>query len=461
MTVASPTVVIVSPPGLPGTVPNREGAGGMGTQTLQPDGFRYPPQLVACVTAALRQAGMPVTAIDATAEGLDVGSALARIASLRPDAVAAHVSWGTRNADRAFLAGLQSAWKSGRQSNERPLVVAFGPSASHMVDDLSDADTVLVGEPEGALAELLQRGLCGIRLPRRVSGFDLSLPDYESNGRLASLATVPAPAWDALPIDRYAFLTIQASRGCTGTCSWCPYVVAQGREFRVLAVNAVIDEIARLVEGYNRQRIVFRDPVAAHDQSRLRTLCRGLLRRRDLAAGRRFVWECESRPEHLTPGLLRLMAMAGCVAVKVGVETLSPALLSTTGRLLPGWDARQYKRHIEELVRAGARWGVAVRLFALVGLSGQSHDDGMDVARFCLGLGADLVEGGLTVHVATAYPGTTVDCDVTEDADALAREMAETVAKAGSELPTCGARLRRRFWRVLRRAGAVVEAVRA
>jgi len=61
-------VHLINPPSAPGTVANREGAGGMGTVYQGPKGFLYPPHTLAVVAGSLRDAGCPVRASDLVVE---------------------------------------------------------------------------------------------------------------------------------------------------------------------------------------------------------------------------------------------------------------------------------------------------------------------------------------------------------------------------------------------------------
>ena len=119
-------IVLVVPPGLPGTTPNHEGASGLGAVEPHEAGFRYAPHTVATMAAVLRDGGYEVTVLDATACGLDETAAVKAVLDARPRVVGVFVSWATREADQSFLRLLSAA---------RPmdvLVVACGVSVRLM-----------------------------------------------------------------------------------------------------------------------------------------------------------------------------------------------------------------------------------------------------------------------------------------------------------------------------------------
>jgi radical SAM superfamily enzyme YgiQ (UPF0313 family) len=416
---AEARVLLVIPPGLAGTTPNREGAAGLGTVSQGEQGFCYPPHTVAAVASALVAGGHSVVVLDAVAEGLSLAEkgrspaverVLALCAKSRVDLVGVFVSWATREADATFLMTLKRVRDEARlrgadgEGKVTP-VAAFGVGVAHMSEELLAADHVLEGEPELSFVALASRVAEGASLSWALTPHNLGQDGYDDEGLLSDLDALPFPAWDRLDHSLYPYLTVLGSRGCTGGCCWCPYVVAQGRRFRACSAERVVDELAHLVKHYAPPRIVLRDPVMAHDRGRVEALCAAIARHRTLAPGRNLLWECESRPEHLDPALLRRMNLAGCVGIKIGLETLDEELLATLGRLQPGWDGERYRRHLATVVRACQVTGIAPRLFALTGLPGQTAAMVAEVNRFAARLGV----ADLALQQLKRYPGHRLD----------------------------------------------------
>jgi len=178
-------------------------------------------------------------------------------------------------------------------------------------------------------------------------------------------------------------------------------VAVQGRRFRACSPARVLAELRELTQRYRPRRIVFRDPAFAHDRERVVRICRGILADPALRPGRTLKWECESRPEHFDRELLRLMSLAGCISVKVGLETTDAAVLTRQGRVAGSDQAASYLARVSELVRACARWGIACRLFALAGLPGQTLAAAQETARFAHALRPT----SFTVSALRHYPG--------------------------------------------------------
>jgi radical SAM superfamily enzyme YgiQ (UPF0313 family) len=388
-------IILVIPSGLPGSIPNREGASGLGGVTPEANAFRYPPHTVATVGAVLQEAGFDVVAVDAPALGYDLDECIDEVRGAKAALVGVFVSWATREADRLFLATLKKRVAS-------VPVVVFGPSAALAQDDLGDADHLLVSEPEMAFAALADCLLQGTdSLPRVVSPADLGVDGYDAQGRLTDLDALPFPAWDLLPIERYRYLTVLSSRGCGESCSWCPYVVAQGRRFRACSADRVVAELHEIVERYRPQRIVFRDPAFAFDSERVEEICGRIIGDRVLKPGKVLRWECESHPGHLDKRLLRLMSLAGCVSIKVGLETTDADLLLREHRVTAEDGAAEYLAHVGSLARECARLGISYRIFAMAGLPGQTAAMAQETAGFVRALRP----ASLSVKALKQYPG--------------------------------------------------------
>jgi radical SAM superfamily enzyme YgiQ (UPF0313 family) len=392
-------IALVIPPGLSGTTANPEGAAGLGAVEETPGAFRYPPHTVATVASVLRTGGDEVRIVDAEALGLDADGAVQAALDSEPELIGVFVSWATQESDRAYLAALRAKGALGVP------VVAFGPSTRHMPQALADADLILEGEAELAFGVLSRRALSEpAGLERVVTPEALGVPSYDAHGLLRDLNTLPIPAWDLVPLERYSCVSILNSRGCGEACNWCPYVVAQGRRFRACSPERVLSELRELVSRYQPRRIVFRDPAFAFDRARVEGICRAIRASRELHPGKDLLWECESYPEHLDSDLLGEMSLAGCMGVKVGLESTDAGLLYRGERVRAESDVSAYLAHVARLAGDCARKGIACRLFVMVGLPWQTVEAARETAVFVGTLPIDT----LTVKRFKGYPGLKV-----------------------------------------------------
>jgi radical SAM superfamily enzyme YgiQ (UPF0313 family) len=162
-------------------------------------------------------------------------------------------------------------------------------------------------------------------------------------------------------------------------------------------VANVLDELGWLADRFKPDRVVFRDPVFAHDEERVVELCEGIMRR-----GITLRWECESRPEHLNGSLLRLMQRAGCQWIKIGLETTDGTLLQSVGRLQHAHEVDAYLNQVAAVVSDCRSIGLNCRVFVMAGLAGQTEQSAQQTLRFL----GQLRPGALNVKACEPYPGT-------------------------------------------------------
>ena len=264
-------VTLVNPPSAPGTLANREGAGGLGTLHDLPGTFFYPPHTLATVAAVLRDAGHAVRAVDALVQEYaprDLADA---------DAVGVFISYASLDSDLAFLAAMRA------QTAAR--LIAFGPAMRFVGEQVlagAAVDAVLSGEAEGFFATLLRVASSDEsiwRTPRLWTPADVQAVGCDADGFVQNLDALPLPAWEFLPVEKYPLLTVLSSRGCPDLCAYCPYTAAQGHRFRSRSAESVLDELTWLCQRFHPARVVFRDPVFAYDRGRAVAICEGILRR--------------------------------------------------------------------------------------------------------------------------------------------------------------------------------------
>ncbi len=366
-------VLFVIPQGLPDIACHHEATSGMGAilplvrdSLSQSKPFLYPPHLGATCVSVAQNAGLKADLVDPFAEQLSLGESLARVVEARPRVLALLTSQGSAHADENWLRLWHSHGAGGR---ERPKVLLFGPSAHfHAQPWLTEglADAALVGEPEGAIAEALQ-GLIAGRLTGVVPCAALAPQAYDPSGLLTDLDRLPYPAWDRVRWHPYEMLTLLSSRGCPAGCHFCAYTVVQGHRTRFTAVERTLAEWTWLSEQIRPPYVMVRDPVFAASRARVEALCEGIVGR-----GLRVPWACESRPEHFDHELLRLMKAAGCVMIRVGLESGDPQLLVRIGRAddLPA--AQDYLAQARRVASSCDALGIRCRVFVMAGLPGES-----------------------------------------------------------------------------------------
>ncbi|MGQ9516737.1 MAG: B12-binding domain-containing radical SAM protein [Anaerolineae bacterium] len=432
-------VLLINPPSLPGTTVNREGAAGFGNQYPREGAFLYPPHTLAVCAAVLRDAGHTPAVLDAAAERLSPKEALDRAAAFDPQVLVMYMSWPAWEADKAFCRAARARFR------DVPLIV-IGTILRHAgfaEGAAGAADMVLVGEPERALPAAVEQVQRLSEGPAPITAVqELAPADYDAQGYLRDLASLPPPAWELTPWRRYGFLSVLSSRGCDRSCVYCPYVVGWGRTFRAAEPARVVEELRWLKERFGPARVMFRDPVFARSRDRVVGICEAI-RREHL----NVAWECESRPEHLDPELLSLMGRAGAVRAKIGLESIEPARLVRLGRISGEAQAEEYAAVAREAVAGCRDAGIRSHVYVMVGWQDALPGEIERLGMFLRELGADDV----SIKPAEVYPLTAWEGRAPVDAGAAERQAEELEQVLPPPAPKPRGSVLRRAWGIIRR----------
>ena len=235
-------------------------------------------------------------------------------------------------------------------------------------------DAVCIGESEGALLELvdyLQAGenptkiknLCFlqgekiIRNPLRplIQNLDtLPLPDKNLFYKSGAFSTT---------------LTTLSGRGCPYSCSFC--INSQWRDMyrglgpyvRRYSPERMIDELRYFIKRYPIKRINFQDDIFTMDKQWLTQFCESYSRLIGLP------FQCNGHPHFLSKETARLLKMAGCVSVCLGVQT---ARYDKRASLLVRPETNE---EIESAVALLKKYRIQVYLEYIFGLPGETIED--------------------------------------------------------------------------------------
>jgi len=389
-------VVLVNPPSPPEFRVSRGLMGGFG-MAVNPE-LLYPPIELAHVAAALLADGFEVTLHDADARGLDSAGALEAICAEGPDLVCLDSSSTSLDSDRQL-------GEAARRRLGVP-VAMLGAQVSYAPDDLfaeGGIDCAVRGEPEHTVLELARRtargepraGAAGLSW-RDGDGRVVHEPERE---KIADLDALPLPARQFLDNQAYRFpgitgpiTTVKSSRGCPLDCSFCGYVLVQGRRFRFRSPASVLAELTDIVRVHDVHHVIFRDPIFTVRKDRVREICEGILER-----GLELEWQCETSVGTLDPPLLERMAAAGCKHVSLGLESGSAAIQKAhcSSKLLD-------LDRAEEVFRACRRLGIETRGFCMIGFPEETPEMVEETIRLAERMDPDQVQ----FCAVTAYPGT-------------------------------------------------------
>lgn len=191
-------------------------------------------------------------------------------------------------------------------------VVMGGMHPSALPEEAAQhADAVVVGEAEGQWQQVFSDFAAG--RPRQF---------YRANQR-PELKDLPIPRRDLLPTNRYLTVNlVQTARGCPHTCSFCSVSPVFGRRYRFRPIPEVIEEIRSLRSRW----VAFPDDNIVANRSRAKELFEALM-----PLNLRWVGQGDLTMAR-DPELLELMARSGCMAMFIGLESISPESLASANK---------------------------------------------------------------------------------------------------------------------------------
>jgi radical SAM superfamily enzyme YgiQ (UPF0313 family) len=271
--------------------------------------FTLPPMALPLL-AALSPPGVEVRLIDEAVQDVDL--------NLEADLVGFSVM--TATAPRAYR--LADHFRS-----RGIKVVMGGVHPSSLPEEaLQHSDAVVIGEGEFHWPRVLKDADQGSL--KRV---------YESSPSFP-LDRLPVPRWDLLPAQRYFVpRTVQVSRGCPMSCSFCSVSSFFGRSYRHRPLSQVIEEIKAL----KKRLLIFADDNIAGNPEVAKELFAAMI-----PLKKKWVSQCSLSVAD-DPELLDLAARSGCIGLLIGFESISPAVLKSIGKRVNLH--RQYQEAIRKI----------------------------------------------------------------------------------------------------------------
>jgi radical SAM superfamily enzyme YgiQ (UPF0313 family) len=198
-------------------------------------------------------------------------------------------------------------------------VVIGGPWVTVQEDYFApDADAIFVGEAETTWPRFLQDFAEG-RPERR----------YEQVER-TDMSTVPVPRYDLLKMRRYAFGSIQFSRGCPFTCEFCDIIVTFGRKPRIKTAAQVVAELDSLWRRHGVATVFIVDDNLIGDRKQVRVLLKAVIAWQQ-ANDYPLMFLTEASLDLAEDAeMLDLMSQANIRIVFVGIETPNADALRET-----------------------------------------------------------------------------------------------------------------------------------
>ena len=359
-------------------------------------GVIAPPLGIGYIAAVLRDNGIDVNILDASAEDMDFKEFSEEIKNRSPDIIS--ISALTPTINKA----LETA-KTAKEVLPNSIIVMGG---YHPTFDFEETlkndfvDIVIRGEGEYVLRDLVETIENNGDL-REVRGIVFKEDDnivLNPNADLIyDLDALPFPAFDLMPMDKYKLLdmdthmaTMITTRGCPMKCSFCSSAAMHGRKMRQRSVDNILAEIDFLREKYDINTIAFMDDTFTLKKSRLMEFC-DKLKQKDYE----IMWGCTARVDTLDEEVLKNMNESGCITVFMGVESVDQNQLDSMdkGITVP---------KIENAFKMSRKLGIRTIASVALGMPGDTKKIMNKTIKFVHKLKPNYA----IYSLSTPYPGT-------------------------------------------------------
>jgi len=263
-----------------------------------------------------------------------------------------------------------------------------------------EADIVVRGEGEQTILELARTAFGS-----HMQGLDeIAGITFRKNGHIdrtcdrpfiQNLDQLPFPAYKHFPLHKFrvfgkTYLPIITSRGCPFQCAFCLTSRMCGRKFRIRTPKNVVDELEWLRETHGADAFALYDDTFTFDKTRAHKICEEMKTRKvDVP------WDCRTRVDKISQGLLAEMRSADCQLIHFGVESGSQKMLDAMKK---GTTVEQNEKAISWAKDAG----ISVAISVVLGYPGETVDLLNQTFDFIRKTEPDYVY----VCVAIPYPGT-------------------------------------------------------
>ena len=265
-------------------------------------------------------------------------------------------------------------------------------------------DYIVRGEGETPLLNLCQalsEGRSPDSLPDILHKPGLTWVDIEHEKLISDINRLPFPDRQHLPMDQYGYYklfdllpeeqriaSIQASRGCNHSCTFCTSPHLWLHRMRYRTKESLAEEIDYLEDKYKINVLNFRDENFSNDLNFLKIIC-------DLMEGRGILWYSFARIDELTPSILERMKNSGCVELFLGVESGHNGTLNQINKEIM---VEQIVETCNEVYKAGIRNSI----FIMIGFPWETEATLQQTRDLILSLPYQWVR----IAIATPFPGT-------------------------------------------------------
>jgi len=260
-------------------------------------------------------------------------------------------------------------------------LIAGGPHASADPESLREYfDYIIVGEGEKAIIEVVEG---------RVKEQIIELP------LIADIDTIPLPAWDLIPVERYGIIqegirtgVILTSRSCPYKCLFCAKTI-MGEGYRKHSVDRIMQELRILHNNYGFKSFYFVDDCFTIDKKRVLEFAK---RMQEEKLGS---FRLTSRTDTIDEEMMIALKKAGMRSISYGLEHMNDTVLKNMQK------SNTAENNLKA-VRLAKKHGIGVRGSFVLNLPGSTIKSMYECLDFAMREDLDFAD----FYPLVAYPGT-------------------------------------------------------
>lgn len=231
-------------------------------------------------------------------------------------------------------------------------------------------DFAVRGEGEYTFLELIQEkdkeNILGLSYKKR--SHIINNPDRPF---IEDLDVIPFPDREAvIDADKHDLASIITGRGCPFLCSYCASPRLWKGKVRFRSAGNVIQELVKIENRIKDRILYFSDDTFTMNKERTKEICEKMI-----SAGLKIKWKCDTRVDTLDAKLINVMKKAGCIRIKIGVESGSERILTKINKGIN-----------KDIIRKGVRLiknqGVPITIYLMAGFPGETTEDLLETVKF-------------------------------------------------------------------------------
>ena len=386
-------VFLVNPPAADGVEMVREGRC---MQRRSAWGAVWPPISLATIASILIENGFECKIKDCIIEKINLVQLAEEVREYKPKLVIINTATGS------IVSDLKTAEKI-KQTVPEAMIFAIGIHPTALPEDTlkqgAGLDGIIRGEPEYTalcLAEQIRDRKDWKEVPG-ISFRNGLFFQHNPQPPPLNLDKIPFPSWELIkrelylmPIIGKPFLMVGVSRGCPFDYIFCADATYYGKKLRLKSPQKVVRELDWAKTKFGIEDFLFWAESSTLNPNWTREVCEQIIR-----SGLKVRFVINSRPDQVSPELLKLLYQAGCWMIGYGLESGDDQILKLMNKKATVEDNRN-------AVRWAKQAGLAVTGHFVLGFPGETKESIEKTIRFALAEPVDFAQ----FYCAVPFPGS-------------------------------------------------------